>query len=223
VALAGLRPAPYPRTHKQRSTQRSRKDRARHGHDPGAGESPQRTACLKIPTPQRSWPPHRVCSMPNQRAAATGGATGLWGAAFSSHAVIRTRFLTTTSSMPPGRAATRSCCLPQGWTARPAGWRAPRASTRGGLRGCTRPVFGPNCSASDQPWASPQRGGQEDEPEQQPWVPAGAGGEVRRRILRVRHGKSAGLRAVLTFQAEAPALMPGPWPEVGSESRAYAL
>jgi methyltransferase (TIGR00027 family) len=27
-----------------------------------------------------------------QRAAATGGATGLWGAAFSSHAVIRTRF-----------------------------------------------------------------------------------------------------------------------------------
>jgi hypothetical protein len=26
-----------------------------------------------------------------------------------------------------------------------------------------------------------------------------------------------------TFQAEAPALMPGPWPEVGSESRAYAL
>jgi hypothetical protein len=42
-------------------------------------------------------------------------------------------------------------------------------------------------------------------------------------ILRVGHGKSAGLRAVLTSQAEAPALTPGPLPEVGSESRAYAL
>jgi hypothetical protein len=35
--------------------------------------------------------------------------------------------------------------------------------------------------------------------------------------------QSAGLRAVLTLRAEAPPLMPGPWSEVGSESRAYAL
>ena len=48
-----------------------------------------------------------------------------------------------------------------------------------------------------------------------------SGGEVWR-TLRVRHGKSAGLQAVLTFPAEDPALMPGSSPEVGSETRAYA-
>src|ERR1700730_9318740 len=48
------------------------------------------------------------------------------------------------------------------------------------------------------------------QPEQQvAWSRPAVGGEVRR-TLRVRHGKSAGLRAVLRFQAEARAL--GAWP-----------
>jgi hypothetical protein len=37
------------------------------------------------------------------------------------------------------------------------------------------------------------------------------------------HPRFEALHASRAFQAEAPALMPGPWPEVGSESRAYAL
>jgi hypothetical protein len=32
-------------------------------------------------------------------------------------------------------------------------WAARENSTEGGLRGCTRPVFRPNCSVSDQPWS----------------------------------------------------------------------
>lgn len=43
------------------------------------------------------------------------------GEMFSLHAVVRTRFLTTTSSPRPLRIAGRLCCSPQGSTRAPSG------------------------------------------------------------------------------------------------------